>query len=108
MLTPILLSITLIVLFIFGIGVGYLYSTDDEQMDVATIIRMGIAIIVVAMWVAAMAADILMEGYTISPLVHGIMGGIVGYFFASDNEMIKNIRGGGGSGRVRNRRDRKP
>lgn len=98
-ITQVLLATTLLVLFVFGVGVGYLYSTDREGTDMATIIRMGIAVIVVAMWVAAMTADILLSGYTISPLVHGIMGGIVGYFFATDNEMIRNFKGGSGSGK---------
>lgn len=44
--------------------------------------RINYLIIVVSlMWVASLIVDILSPQYETSPLVHGIMGAIVGFFF---------------------------
>jgi len=40
-----------------------------------------VLIVVTAIWAASMLVDIASSTYTTSPLVHGLMGAIVGYFY---------------------------
>jgi hypothetical protein len=42
--------------------------------------------------VVSIAAEIIIPGYTVSMLVHGIMGAVVGYLF-SDDGVTFNIDG---------------
>lgn len=81
----------LLALFLFGLGIGYIYSRDAEETQ-AQKIRIVIAIVVTVVWVGAMVADVFLTGYAISPLVHAIMGAVVGYFFA-DKGLDINIGG---------------
>lgn len=84
--------ITLIVgLFLLGLGIGYIYSRDSEA-STASRTRTALAVLVTIVWTFAVAADVLVTGYTVSPLIHAIMGAVVGYFFA-DNGLNINIGG---------------
>lgn len=71
----------MLAVFLFGALVGYLYSRDAEKTQTEKT-RTVIAISVTLVWITAMIADILIANYVISPLVHAIMGAVVGYFFA--------------------------
>lgn len=53
---------------------------------------MFITVVVTVMWMIAISADIVITGYTVGPLIHAIMGAIVGYFFAEQGLDI-NIGG---------------
>ena len=82
--TPPIIAALLVSLFLIGLALGYIYSRQSadstkEKMQVV------ISIVVTVVWVAAMIADIFLTGYTISPMVHAIMGAVVGYFFAGKN-----------------------
>lgn len=91
MITPTLTLLLLLALFTLGLGVGYIYTKDSESSTNEKV-RTAIAIVVTAVWVTAMIADIFITGYTVSPMVHALMGAIVGYFFAEQGLDI-NIGG---------------
>lgn len=40
-----------------------------------------VLLVVTAIWAASMLVDIISPNYETSPLVHGLMGAIVGYFY---------------------------
>lgn len=91
MISPTLIAILLLALFTLGLAVGYIYSKDSDDSTNKKV-RTAIAIVVTAVWVVAMIADIFITGYVVSPLVHALMGAVVGYFFA---EKGLNINIGG-------------
>jgi len=51
-----------------------------------------VAVIVTIGWITATVAGILIATYTVSPLLHALMGAIVGYFFTEDG-LTFNIGG---------------
>lgn len=88
-MTPIILytlaiSITL---FILGVGIGWIL-TQDSQQTTKQKLQTGIAIAVTIVWIFTVVADVLVTGYSLSPLVHAIMGAVVGYFFADEGLSI--------------------
>lgn len=91
MLPPVLLTILLLAIFLTGLGLGYVYTADSKQTQPEKL-RTLIALVVTLVWVAAIAADMFLSGYMISPLIHAIMGAVVGYFFA-DKGLDINIGG---------------
>lgn len=72
-----------VVFFVFGVGLGWILTKDSDQSTKEKL-KTGIAIAVTIVWMFAVIADIMMTGYTLSPLVHAIMGAVVGYFFTDD------------------------
>jgi hypothetical protein len=86
-----ILALSILVVFSLGFGIGYLYSRDSEKTSQERI-RMFITVVVTVMWMIAISADIVITGYTVGPLIHAIMGAIVGYFFAEQGLDI-NIGG---------------
>jgi hypothetical protein len=78
--TIILVSVTL---FSVGIVIGYLVSRESDATTRARL-RTMIAIVVTLGWISATVAGILITSYTVSPLLHGLMGAVVGYFFTED------------------------
>ena len=52
------------------------YFTDDRM-------KLTIFGVVTAMWAVAFLADILSQNFEVSPLVHGLMASIIGYFVGS-------------------------
>ena len=88
--------------FIFGFFIGYLVrglidlevtrGAGDKKktfFEVTTSVgsfRMFILTIVSMVWVVSMATELLNPTYHVSPLVHGLMGAIVGYFFLKKDE----------------------
>jgi hypothetical protein len=89
--TIILVSITL---FHIGLLVGWMISHDSDQSTHSRLKTM-VAIVVTGGWITATVAGILIASYTVSPLLHALMGAIVGYFFTSDGVNF-NIGGGNG------------
>lgn len=84
--------ITSIVLFIFGIAAGWHFSQVKEDTFTKANLRIGVGILVTIMWAISIGAEILIPAYTVSVLVHGIMGAVVGYLF-SDDGITFNIGG---------------
>jgi len=55
-------------------------------------IKFLVAVVVTMGWISATMAGILIASYTVSPLLHALMGAIVGYFFTDDG-LTFNIGG---------------
>lgn len=69
-----------IVVFVIGLGIGWVL-TKDSTLSQNLKLKTGISIAVTIVWMFTVVADVFMTGYTLSPLVHAIMGAVVGYFF---------------------------
>ena len=80
-----------IVLFVFGISAGYVLTRDDTTFSRSKL-QTVIAIAVTLVWIVSIISEILVPSYTVSVLVHGIMGAVVGYLFSEDGLQI-NIGG---------------
>lgn len=80
--TTFLLLISLI-LFLIGIGTGWKINKEEDTFTKANL-QVAVGILVTAVWVASIAAEIIIPAYTVSVLVHGIMGAVVGYLFSDD------------------------
>jgi hypothetical protein len=91
---PELLTISFLVGFValaVGVVVGWQLSTEENVFTQSNL-RIVVGILVTVMWVASIGAEILIPTYTVSVLIHGIMGAIVGYLFSDDGFDI-NIGG---------------
>lgn len=82
-----------LVVFAIGIIVGWQSSALDNEFTQSNL-QIVVGILVTIMWVASIAAEIIIPTYTVSVLIHGIMGAVVGYLFSDDGLNI-NIGGGG-------------
>lgn len=93
MVTPITTTIILVsvTLFLVGLLTGWLYS-KDSQVTTKSKIKLLVAVVVTLGWISATMAGILIASYTVSPLLHALMGAIVGYFFTEDG-LTFNIGG---------------
>ena len=88
--TTTILLISLAV-FLVGLLIGWVISRRDENLTKSDL-QMAVGLIVTIVWVVSIGAEILIPAYTVSVLVHGIMGGVVGYLF-SDEGITLNLRG---------------
>jgi hypothetical protein len=66
-----------LVLFAIGMVIGWQFSQEESVFTQSNLI-------VTIVWVASIAAEILIPAYSVSFLIHGIMGAVVGYLFADD------------------------
>lgn len=73
--------------FVIGLGIGWIL-TRDSDISQRSKLKTGISIVVTIVWLIAVIADIFVSAYTLSPLIHGIMGAIVGYFFTDGDTDI--------------------
>lgn len=85
MVSPITTTLILVslALFLIGLIVGWLYSRDSEQ-STRVKLRVLVAVAVTLGWLSATTAGIFIASYSVSPLLHALMGAIVGYFFTED------------------------
>jgi hypothetical protein len=81
-----------IAVFAVGIVIGLLasllgngFNTGDLQLVVGSLVTI--------VWVVSIISEILIPTYTVSVLIHGIMGAVVGYLF-SDEGLTLNIGSG--------------
>lgn len=85
MVTPITTTILLIAIVLFNLGliVGWVLS---NHVDITTEagLKTLVAIVITVGWFSATVATIFVASYTMSPLLHALMGAIVGYFFTED------------------------
>jgi len=86
--TLILLTVTL---FFIGVLIGWIMS-NHAKLTTQNKLRTMVAVIVTIGWITATVAGILIATYTVSPLLHALMGAIVGYFFTEDG-LTFNIGG---------------
>lgn len=80
-----------LVLFLVGIGGGYIIAIGKTDISKPRL-RTAVAIVVTIVWIISIGAEIIIPAYTVSVLVHGIMGAVVGYLF-SDDGLTFNIGG---------------
>ncbi len=80
-----------IIVFAFGIGSGYILTRGDTTFTRSEL-RTVIALAVTLVWIVSIVAEIIIPVYTVSVLIHGIMGAVVGYLFSEDGLNI-NIGG---------------
>lgn len=76
-------------LFLGGLGIGW-YLSRFLGRGFDTPIRVFVTLIVAIVWTVAVVAEIVIPAYTVSMMLHGIMGAVVGYFFSSDGLPIPN------------------
>lgn len=81
-------------LFLFGIAGGWYLSKKHDDKSLKTRLQVVVGVLVSIVWVVSIAAEIIIPAYTVSMLVHGIMGAVVGYLF-SDDGITFNIGGNG-------------
>lgn len=74
-------------LFLLGIAGGWMLSRR-EQTNGATL-RILVGVLVTIVWAVSIAAEIIIPAYTMSVLIHGIMGAVVGYLFSEDGINIR-------------------
>lgn len=80
-----------IFLFLVGIAGGWVLGRKNVTRKAN--LQLAVGTLVTVMWVISIAAEIIIPTYTVSVLVHGIMGAVVGYLF-SDKGLTINIGGG--------------
>lgn len=85
MVPPISTTLTLVSVTLFAVGLltGWLY-TKDSEVTTKSKVRLMVAVVITLGWISATVAGILIADYTVSPMLHGLMGAIVGYFFTDD------------------------
>lgn len=85
MVTPIPITLILVSTTLFAVGllIGWIHSKDSAVTTERKIKTM-VAVVITLGWISATAAGIFMAGYTVSPMLHALMGAIVGYFFTDD------------------------
>lgn len=81
-LTTILILSSLF-LFLIGMAGGWLLSREKDD-SVKTSLQVVVGVLVTIVWVVSIAAEIVIPAYTVSVLIHGIMGAVVGYLFSED------------------------
>ena len=86
-----------IILDIFYFGFGYVLGLVSglfikSKTNLYTKAKMSdfVALMVVMMWVLSMVVDILSTQYETSPLVQGLMGAIVGFFYKQKLDTKQN------------------
>jgi len=82
-----LFTIGSLTLFLIGLGVGW-YVTRSRGEYTNPPIQIAIALLITIVWVVAVAAEIVVPAYTVSIMLHGIMGAVVGYLFSEDGITI--------------------
>lgn len=74
-------------LFLTGLSIGW-YITRLRKEYTSPPIQTAIALLITTVWVVAVAAEIIIAAYTVSMMLHGIMGAVVGYLFSEDGITI--------------------
>lgn len=78
--------------FLVGVLIGYIahgiVSKNGEKNNAKTFILL----IVSVAWFASVIVEILNPQYHTSPLIHGLMGSIVGFFYKFDIKPKKNVK----------------
>jgi hypothetical protein len=89
--TSTMLVLVSITLFFVGLLIGWLYTRDSE-LGTKDKVKWMVAVVITLGWISATTAGIFIAGYTVSPMLHALMGAIVGYFFTEDGVNL-NIGG---------------
>jgi len=86
-----ILFLILVITFILGLLFGW-HLIEKEQVFTQSSLQILVGILVTIVWTISIAAEIFIPTYTVSVLIHGIMGAVVGYLF-SDDGITFNIGG---------------
>lgn len=81
-----------IALFLVGLVFGWVITRFRDSSP-SPPVQTAIALLITAVWVVAVAAEIVVPAYTVSMMLHGIMGAVVGYLFSEDGVTV-NIGSG--------------
>lgn len=84
--------LAILVLFLVGLIGGWFLSQKDIRFTRSSLQTL-VGVMVTVVWAASIVAGILIPTYSVSILIHGIMGAVVGYLF-SDDGITFNIGGG--------------
>lgn len=68
--------------FLFGILVGYQFSIKNKNLDKR--LKAFVVIVVVIVWSLTIIVEIVVPTYTVSTLIHGIMGAVAGYLLGDE------------------------
>lgn len=80
-----IMAILSLILFSIGVVGGWLLSRNaSEELFTRSNLQIAVGILVTIVWAITIAAEILIPTYTVSVLIHGIMGAVVGYLFSDD------------------------
>lgn len=79
--------------FFLGFALGWVAATRTNAKSTRAKTKALVGVAVTIVWVTATIADIFVTGYTVSPLLHGLMGAIVGYFFTENGIDLSFGRG---------------
>lgn len=84
MITSLNYIIVAVVSYLAGLMSGFFLRTvfSDKKIENNTAVLM----VVTMVWAVSMFVDILTPTYETSPLVHGLMGAIVGFFYRPKNK----------------------
>ncbi len=82
-LTTTAIILLALILFQVGLAVGWILS-NQSNVTTKSKLKTMVAIVVTLGWLAATIAGIIIPDYSVSPLLHALMGAIVGYFFTED------------------------
>lgn len=74
-------------LFLLGVVGGWLLSRRRGER-LKSRLQVAVGLIVTFVWVISIAAEIIIPAYTVSILVHAIMGAVVGYLFSEEGITI--------------------
>lgn len=85
--TTTLLLLATVTLFIIGIVTGWVAGRRRSK-SIKSRLQLIVGLIVTIVWVVSIAAEIVIPTYTVSILIHGIMGAVVGYLFSEDGITI--------------------
>lgn len=80
----ILLLFSTLSFLIVGAAIGCQY-TNTKQVFSQSSLQIAVGIVVTIVWVSTITVEILITDYTVSVLIHGIMGAVVGYLFSDKN-----------------------
>jgi len=67
-----------------GVIIGGQYSKTEYVFSQSSL-QIAVGVVVTIVWVSTIAVEILITEYTVSVLIHGIMGAVVGYLFSDKN-----------------------
>lgn len=89
-LTTIFLLASLFLFLVGAVG-GWFISNKKKDTMTKSNLQIAVGLLVTIMWVVSIVAEILIPAYTVSVLVHAIMGAVVGYLFSEDGLGISII-----------------
>jgi hypothetical protein len=89
--TTLLVVVIVVFAFMVGMLLGWRILNKPEPITQSDL-RIAIGALVAVAWTLSIAAEIVIPSYTVSLLVHGIMGAVVGYLFSEDG-LTLNIGG---------------